>query len=198
MHLLPATLLLFCLLPLLAWSAEDYYKLLGIDKDADERQIKSAYRKLSKKWHPDKNPGDDSASKKFVEIASAYEALIEPETRRIYDQYGHEGLEQHKQGGGRGGGHHHDPFDLFSQFFGGSGRFQHGERRGPNMEVRIAVPLRDFYTGREHEFTVEKQAICSTCEGSGSADGKTDTCGACGGRGMRVQKHMLAPGIFQQ
>ena len=66
------------------------------------------------------------------------------------------------------------------------------------MEVRVTVPLRDFYTGHEHEFSIEKQQICEECEGSGSADGAVDTCGACGGRGAVVQKHMLAPGIFQQ
>ena len=142
--------------------------------------------------------GNESASQKFVQIAEAYDALSQPETRRIYDQYGHEGLKQHQQGRGGGGGH--DPFDLFSRFFGGSGHFGHqsGQRRGPDMEVRVSVPLRDFYTGHEHEFSIEKQQICEECEGSGSADGVVDTCGQCGGRGMVVQKHMLAPGIFQQ
>lgn len=141
--------------------------------------------------------GDESAHQKFVEIAEAYEALSDGETRRIYDQYGHEGLKQHKQGGGQ---RHHDPFDLFSRFFGGGGHFGHGggQRRGPDMEVRVHIPLRDFYNGKDHEFSVEKQQICEECEGSGSADGAVDTCSQCGGRGMVVQKHMLAPGIFQQ
>ena len=121
-----------------------------------------------------------------------------PETRKIYDQYGHEGLERHKQTGGRGA--QHDPFDLFSRFFGGSGHFGHGSgvRRGQNKEARIALPLRDFYNGVEREFTLDKQVVCSSCEGSGSKDGVVDTCGSCGGTGMRIQKHMLAPGIFQQ
>ncbi|KAJ9667912.1 DnaJ- protein scj1 [Coniosporium apollinis] len=191
-----AGLLFFFLLPLLAFCAEDYYQLLGLDKSASDREIKKAYRTLSKKYHPDKNPNDEEAHHNFVAVAEAYDALIDPETRKIYDQYGHEGLSQHKQGGHR---QHHDPFDLFSRFFGGSGHFGHGgERRGPNMEVRVAVPLRDFYTGRNMEFTVKKQAICSACEGSGSKDGVVDTCKTCGGRGMRIQKHQLAPGIFQQ
>jgi len=141
--------------------------------------------------------GDESAHQKFVEIAEAYEALSDTETRRIYDQYGHEGLKQHKQGGGQ---RHHDPFDLFSRFFGGGGHFGHGggQRRGPDMEVRVHIPLRDFYNGKDHEFSVEKQQICEECEGSGSADGAVDTCAQCGGRGVVVQKHMFAPGIFQQ
>ncbi|KAF1984422.1 DnaJ-domain-containing protein [Aulographum hederae CBS 113979] len=189
------TFLLLCLLPLLASCAEDFYKLLGITRNANDKEIKKAYRQLSKKFHPDKNPGDATAEKKFVEIAEAYDVLSDSTTRKIYDQHGHEGLAQHKQGGGQ---HHHDPFDLFSRFFGGSGHFQHGERRGPNMEVKISVPLRDFYTGRDTDFAVEKQAICSACEGSGSADGVVETCQSCGGRGVKIQKHMLAPGIFQQ
>jgi len=142
--------------------------------------------------------GNDSAAEKFVQISDAYDALSTPETRKIYDQYGHEGLAQHKQGRGSGGGH--DPFDLFSRFFGGSGHFgqQSGQRRGPDMEVRVAVPLRDFYNGHEHDFSIEKQQICEECEGSGSADGAVDRCSQCGGRGVVLQKHMLAPGIFQQ
>lgn len=132
---------------------------------------------------------------KFVEVAEAYEALIEPETRKIYDQYGHEGLQQHKQGGNR---QQQNPFDLFSRFFGGGGHFGHGQRRGQDMQVRVEVPLRDFYNGAEHEITIEKQAICGTCAGSGSEDGKTEHCARCNGQGVVIQKAQLAPGIFQQ
>ncbi|EPE33373.1 Chaperone J-domain-containing protein [Glarea lozoyensis ATCC 20868] len=197
MRLPSAGFLLLCMLQL-ASCAEDFYKLLGIDKSASERDIKSAYRKLSKKYHPDKNPGNATAKQKFVEVAEAYEALSDPQSRKVYDQYGHEGLKQRQQGGGGGGGH--DPFDVFSRFFGGGGHFghQHGQRRGPDMEVRVGVPLRDIYNGHTTEFQLEKQQICEECEGSGSADGKVDTCASCGGHGVKIQKHMLAPGIFQQ
>ena len=191
-------LALICLLPLLAFCAEDFYKLLQIDKDASERQIKKAYRTLSKKYHPDKNPGNDTANKKFVEIAEAYEVLVEDETRKIYDQYGHEGIERHKKGGQRGGGGG-DPFDIFSRFFGGGGGGGGGgRRRGPSMEVRINVPLRDFYTGRDHDFKIVKQATCDKCDGSGSADGQRQQCQKCSGQGIVVQKHMVMPGMFQQ
>ncbi|GAB7360496.1 hypothetical protein MBLNU230_g8447t1 [Neophaeotheca triangularis] len=193
-----STLALLCLLVLAVLAQQDYYKLLGLDKDADDRQIKKAYRTLSRKHHPDKNPDDPESKQKFVDISDAYETLIDPELRRIYDQYGHEGVKQHQQGGQRGGGGHHDPFDLFSRFFGGGGHFGRGERRGPNSEVRITLPLRDFYTGAEHEFSLDKQAICEKCEGSGSEDGQREKCQRCNGQGAILQKHMLAPGIFQQ
>jgi DnaJ-related protein SCJ1 len=143
---------------------------------------------------------NQSAHDKFVAIAEAYETLSDEESRRIYDQYGHEGLKQHKQGGGRG--QHHDPFDLFSRFFGGSGHFGHhghsGKRQGQDKRGTITLPLRDFYNGVEKEFEIEKQVVCSACEGSGSKDGKVDTCQTCGGRGITIQRHNIAPGIFQQ
>ncbi|EAU29858.1 hypothetical protein ATEG_09667 [Aspergillus terreus NIH2624] len=180
-------------------AAEDYYKILGLDKSASERDIKRAYRTLSKKFHPDKNPGDETAQKKFVEVAEAYDVLSTPTTRKIYDQHGHEGVEQHRQGGAAGR-QAHDPFDLFSRFFGGGGHYGHapGHRRGPDMEFRVGMPLRDFYNGREATITLEKQQICDACEGTGSEDREVITCDKCSGRGMVIQKHMLAPGMFQQ
>ena len=174
------------------------HQILGVNKSATTKELKKAYRTLSKKHHPDKNPDDPSAREKFVEIADAYEILSDDETRKIYDQYGHDGLERHKKGQ-RSDGRGHDPFDLFARFFGGGGHFGGGgERKGPSMEVRVAVPLRDFYTGKEEEFSIEKQVICEACEGSGSADGHRHTCETCGGHGMIVQRAQLAPGMFQQ
>ncbi|GIJ98859.1 dnaJ-protein scj1 [Aspergillus viridinutans] len=187
----------FCLV--LALAKEDYYKILGLDRSASERDIKRAYRTLSKKFHPDKNPGDETAREKFVEIADAYDVLSTPATRKIYDQYGHEGIEQHRQGG-TAGRPANDPFDLFSRFFGGGGHFGHapGHRRGPNMEMLVGLPLQDFYTGREIRFGIEKQQICDACEGTGSEDRQVVTCPKCSGRGRIIQKHMLAPGMYQQ
>lgn len=185
-------ILLLCITTCLAATNTDLYKILQLDKSCNDRDLKRAYRTLSKKYHPDKATGDES---KFLEVTEAYEALSDPTTRKIYDQYGHEGLANHKRGGGQQA---HNPFDLFSQFFGGGGRQQQGVRRGPDMEVKLSVPLRDFYTGREVPFSLEKQQICDTCSGSGSADGQVDTCSKCSGRGVIIQKHMLAPGMFQQ
>lgn len=108
-------------------------------------------------------------------------------------------MKQHQQGGGGQGGHH-DPFDLFSRFFGGHGHFGHAHRepRGHNVEVRVEISLRDFYNGATTEFKWERQQICETCEGSGSADGEVEACGVCGGHGVRIVKQQLAPGMYQQ
>ncbi|KAF4120045.1 hypothetical protein GMORB2_3456 [Geosmithia morbida] len=191
-------LVLLLALVQLALCAQDYYKVLGVQKDATERQLKSAYRQLSKKFHPDKNPNDKSAHEKFVEVSEAYDVLGDAETRKIYDRYGHQGVESHRNG--RGGGGHHDPFDLFSRFFGGGGRGggSPGRPRGRDMEVRVQISLADFYNGGEVHFEWEKQHVCDDCDGSGSADGQVDKCHVCGGQGMRVIKQQLAPGMFQQ
>jgi|SRR5579862_7450087 len=123
-------LLLWTALALVAYCDIDYYSILGVARDADERDIKRQYRKLSKQWHPDKNRGDESAHEKFVQISEgnssslnnmltnllAYEVLSDPEKRKVYDHYGAEGLKQQQQGGGA---HMHDPFDIFAKFFGG-------------------------------------------------------------------------------
>ncbi|KAL2021803.1 hypothetical protein VTK56DRAFT_6577 [Thermocarpiscus australiensis] len=191
--------LLLCLLTLaqLALAAEDYYKILGLDRQATDKQIKSAYRQLSKKYHPDKNPGDSTAHEKFVQVSEAYEALSDAESRQIYDQYGHEGLKQRKQGGGF---QTHDPFDLFSRFFGGGGHFgnQPGQRRGPNIEVKVGIALRDFYNGATTEFRWDRQQICDECDGTGAADKVVHTCPACGGKGSRLVRSQFAPGMITQ
>ncbi|KAI5288232.1 DnaJ- protein scj1 [Ascosphaera acerosa] len=200
-------LALLVLLPL-ALGARDYYEVLGIDRSATTRDIKKAYRSLSKRYHPDKNPGDDTAQQKFVEVSEAYDVLSTKKTKEIYDKYGHEGLERHNRGGNAAGAAAHDPFDVFSRFFGfgshgghGHGHGfpgQHGQRRGPDMNLKLYLPLRDFYTGADHELSIEKQVVCDECDGTGSADRHTDTCSQCGGSGMLVRKQMFAPGIYQQ
>ncbi|GAB1315188.1 DnaJ-related protein scj1 [Madurella fahalii] len=190
-----AILLPLLALAQLAFCAEDYYKILGIDKQASDRQIKSAYRQLSKKYHPDKNPGDHTAHDKFVQVSEAYEALSDAESRKIYDQYGHEGLKQRKQGGGF---QTHDPFDLFSRFFGGGGHYQPGQRRGHNVEVKVGISLRDFYNGHTTEFQWDKQQICEECDGTGAADRVVHTCQSCGGRGSKMVRSQFAPGMVTQ
>ncbi|KAL8801856.1 MAG: hypothetical protein Q9200_006796 [Gallowayella weberi] len=161
------TFLLFALLPLIL-GAEDFYNLLGISKSASERDIKKAYRTLSKRYHPDKNPNDASAKQKFVSIADAYDALSDPTSRQIYDRYGHEGLAQHRQQSS-GGGQQHDPFDLFSRFFGGSGHFGHnqGQRRGPDMERERGRACGDMFHVRG---AWERGAETAACAGDFPAD----------------------------
>lgn len=141
--------------------------------------------------------GDDTAHENFVQVSEAYDVLSDSETRQVYDRFGHEGV-QNKRNGGNGGGH--DPFDIFSRFFGGHGHSGRGggEPRGHNVEVKIEISLRDFYNGATTEFQWNKQHICEACEGTGSADGQVHTCDACSGRGVRIQKQMIMPGMFQQ
>ncbi|KAI5462079.1 hypothetical protein BGZ63DRAFT_506942 [Mariannaea sp. PMI_226] len=193
--------LLMCLLALiqLALCAQNLYKVLGVDKSASDKELKSAYRRLSKKFHPDKNPNDDTAHDKFVEVAEAYEILSNSELRQFYDRHGYDAVKQRQNQGGNGNAGH-DPFDLFSRFFGGHGHSgrSSGEPRGHNVEVRVEISLRDFYNGATTEFQWNKQHICEKCEGSGSADGKVETCARCDGRGMLLVKKQLAPGMFQQ
>ncbi|KAH8921763.1 DnaJ-domain-containing protein [Atractiella rhizophila] len=194
--LLRALLLLFSLSFALAI---DYYKVLGLTKTADEKDIKARYRKLSRKYHPDKNPDDKEAEKKFIEVSQAYEILSDPEQRQIYDKYGEEGLKQHSQGGGHHG--FHDPFDVFSRFFGGGGfgGGGHPQRRtGPSVVADIEVDLKDMYAGKSLDFEISRKTICHQCDGSGARK-PTDikTCPHCDGKGVRLIRHQLGPGIFQ-
>jgi DnaJ-related protein SCJ1 len=127
-------------------------------------------------------------------VSEAYEALIDPQTRATYDKFGHEGLKQHQQGGGHH--NHHDPFDLFSRFFGGNGHFNQGQQRGQSIEVKLGISLRDFYTGRDTDFLWEKQHICDECDGTGAADKRVEKCPHCNGNGRVVMRRQLAPGMF--
>ncbi|AMD18574.1 HBL328Cp [Eremothecium sinecaudum] len=186
-----AGLLLF---PLLVFS-QDYYAILGVNKGATDKEIKSAYRQLSKKYHPDKNPGDESAHHHFIEVGEAYEALSDPEKRKIYDQFGAEALKN--GGGGAGGGPNggfHDPFDIFEQMFGGGaggGGFHSGGRmrkqKGQSLQVQDEITLKQYYHGTTVEFGLAMNDFCDHCQGSGSEDGKVERCAQCNGRGIVIQ-----------
>ncbi|KNE70015.1 chaperone DnaJ [Allomyces macrogynus ATCC 38327] len=177
-------------------AGEDYYKILGVDRSATKRQIKSAYKKLAIKYHPDKNPDNKAeAEDKFIKISDAYSILSDDEKRRLYDNYGEEGV---KNGGPghHGGGGHHDPFDMFNQFF----HFQHaspGEKRGPDMVVPLTVTLDELYLGTQIDVDISKQTICPHCRGSGArSSGDIGQCSSCAGRGVKLTRQMLAPGMF--
>ncbi|KAF9082823.1 DnaJ- protein scj1 [Mortierella sp. AM989] len=189
--------LILGLLATLVAAGADYYKVLGLTRSASVREIKKQYKVLSKKYHPDKNPGNKEAEERFVEVAAAYEVLSDSDKKSIYDRYGEEGLKQQQsqQGG------FHDPFDIFAQFFGGGSRHQHGaqERKGPEIRLEVEVTLEELYSGTSIEFEVSRQIICPHCNGSGAkSSDDVVTCSGCQGQGAKIVKHMLAPGMFQQ
>jgi len=196
MKLLVSLLLLAILLPLALCG--DFYELLGVPRDASESQIKKAYRKLSLKYHPDKDPSDE-AKKKFTEVSNAYEVLGDEEKRRIYDQYGEEGL---KQGGQQ---NFHNPFDIFSSFGGGGFNFRSNQgggqmqNKGPDLEIELEVTLKDLYLGKIFDVAHRKQTLCHKCRGTGAKKASdVTTCSGCKGTGMKIKVQQLGPGFVQQ
>ncbi|KAI8142736.1 hypothetical protein BJV82DRAFT_614098 [Fennellomyces sp. T-0311] len=191
--------LLLLVVLLVVEAGKDYYAILDVPRDAPKSQIKKHYKKLSRVYHPDKNPGNKEAEAKFMELSAAYEVLSDDEKRGIYDRYGEEGLEQHKNGGGGG---FHNPFDMFAQFFGGGGfggRGQEQERRGPDMQVELEVTLEDLFNGASIEVDISKQTVCDHCHGSGARRSEDiQTCPTCQGRGVTVTRVQLGPGMVQQ
>ncbi|KAI7850822.1 hypothetical protein BDC45DRAFT_487282 [Circinella umbellata] len=194
--------LLLLVILIIVEAGKDYYNILDVPRDASKSQIKKHYKKLSRVYHPDKNPGNKDAEEKFMELSNAYEILMDDEKRGIYDRYGEEGLEQHKNGGGGGG--FHNPFDMFAQFFGGGGGGFGGgraqqERKGPDMQVELEVSLEDLYNGATVELDVSKQTVCDHCHGSGARRSEDiQTCQTCQGRGVTVTRVQLGPGMVQQ
>ncbi|RCK57726.1 DnaJ-related protein SCJ1 [Candida viswanathii] len=177
-------------------SEKDFYKVLGIEKSASDKEIKSAFRQLTLKYHPDKNPGDEAAHDKFLEIGEAYEILSDPEKRRNYDQFG--------DPNGQPQQHHFDFGDMFGNFFGGHHGGAHGQqqrqgkRKGDSSQLSLHIPLVDFYNGKIIEFDVEMQNECTACDGTGSKDKERKTCDKCHGTGQITVLHQLAPGMVQQ
>ncbi|TNY23623.1 DnaJ-domain-containing protein [Rhodotorula diobovata] len=180
----------------------DYYKVLGVSKSVGDKELKKAYRvrsptssKLSKQYHPDKNDSEE-AKTKFLEVSRAFEVLSDPEKRKTYDRFGEEGLKQQEGGGGGGG----DPFNIFRNAFGfGGGGGGQQQRRGQNMLAEIEVDLKAMYEGDSLKFSVARKAVCEQCDGTGARSEKDIvTCPVCEGRGIRLVRHQLGPGIFQQ
>ncbi|KAJ1919958.1 DnaJ- protein scj1 [Mycoemilia scoparia] len=190
-------------------AGKDYYNILGISRNANEREIKKAYRQLSKKYHPDKNSGDKKAEAMFIEVAQAYEVLSNKEKRDVYDRYGEEGVKNFGEGGsggGGGGGGFHDPFDIFSQFFGGGGGFgfgghhhhRHQRPRGKDIKIDLMLTLEEIHLGGNIEIEVAKQTICDVCGGTGAhSHDHINTCPDCQGNGFKVVRQVLGPGIVQ-
>lgn len=180
-------------------SKRDYYEILGVSKDADEKDIKKAYRRVAMKYHPDRNPDDPDADNKFKEATEAYDILMDNEKRGAYDRYGHAGVDPSMGGGGfGGGGNFSDIFgDVFGDIFGGGGgggRGPGGPQRGSDLRYTLDISLEDAVKGTTVEIRVPSLSSCDKCGGSGAKKGSSPTtCGTCGGAGqVRMQQ-----GFFQ-
>jgi molecular chaperone DnaJ len=180
----------------------DYYEILGIEKNADASEIKKAYRKLAMKYHPDKNPDDKAAEKKFKEASEAYEVLSDADKRSKYDSYGHAGLEGAFGGGGFDWGnfsHFSDIEDIFGGdglggiferlFGGGMGRGTSRTRRnkGEDLQLSLSLTLEEISKGVKKKLKINIKDRCDACRGTGSADGNTTTCPQCHGSGQVMQ-----------
>lgn len=178
----------------MAENKRDYYEVLGLEKNADDAAIKKAYRALAKKYHPDMNPGDAEAEKKFKEASEAYAILSDAEKRRQYDQFGHAAFDGGSGGPGGfdfSGADFSDIFgDLFGDFFGGGrrgGSRNNGPMKGANLRTNVRITFEEAVFGCEKEIELNVKENCKTCNGSGAKKGTTpETCGKCGGKGQVV------------
>ena len=190
----------------MAESKRDYYEVLGVEKNADEATLKKAYRQLAKKYHPDVNPGDAEAEKKFKEASEAYAVLSDPDKRRQYDQFGHSAFE----GGGAGGAGGFDfsgmdMGDIFGDIFGdlfGGGRRRGGDsgaRRGASLRAIVKVDFKEAVFGCEKEIDITLKDECTTCGGTGARPGTSPTtCTKCGGKGKVMYTQQSLFGMMQQ
>ena len=196
---------------------EDYYRTLGVDRGADAKTIKTAYRQKARKFHPDVNK-EPGAEDTFKKISNAYEVLSDDQKRRIYDQFGEAGLKGGMGGGpgGAGGFEYGDPFDIFSQFFGGGmggmggfggmggdprGGGARGRRPVPGEDERadLQLPFLEAVFGCQKEIEVSRLASCDKCTGSGVEPNTTPvTCNTCGGSGQVVTTAQTPLGMLRQ
>jgi len=174
----------------------DYYEILGVSKDAKTDDIKKAYRRLAREHHPDvSKDAKEVAEEKFKEVSEAYEVLSDEGKRRTYDQYGHAGVNQQFRGGGfswEDFTHFDDIRDIFGSsggsifdmFFGGSRRQRNAPAQGESLRYDVRLTLNEVLTGMTEEIQVPRSSVCADCKGTGGKDGKTETCGQCGGSGQ--------------
>ena len=193
----------------MAETKRDYYEVLGVSKDADEATLKKAYRQVAKKYHPDMNPGDAEAEKKFKEASEAYAILSDPEKRRQYDQFGHAAFEGGGAGGAGGfggfdfgGADFSDIFgDIFGDLFGGGGRrgrASQGPMKGANIRKSVRITFEEAVSGCEKELEVVLKDPCSKCNGTGAKPGTSpETCPKCGGKGQVVYTQQSFFGTVQ-
>ncbi len=180
----------------------DYYEVLGVERNASDSELKSAYRKLAKKYHPDMNPGDKEAEVKFKEASEAYSVLSDAEKRRQYDQFGHSAFE----GGAGGGGFDFSGMDMgdifgdiFGDFFGGRSRTQRsGPMKGQNIRTSVRITFEEACFGTEREVDISFKEECKSCHGSGAKAGTSPvTCSKCGGKGQVVFSQQSLFGMVQ-
>lgn len=191
----------------MAEQKRDYYEVLGVDRGADDASIKKAYRQLAKKYHPDMNPGDAEAEKKFKEASEAYAILSDPDKRRQYDQFGHSAFEGGGAGGGFGGfdfsgADFSDIFgDIFGDFFGGGSRSSgrnNGPMKGANLRTSVRISFEEAVFGVDKEIELTLKDTCKTCGGNGAKPGTSpETCHKCGGRGQVVTQHSTPFGTIR-
>ena len=192
----------------MAESKRDYYEVLGVSKDADEATLKKAYRQVAKKYHPDMNPGDAEAEKKFKEASEAYAVLSDPEKRRQYDQFGHAAFDGSAGAGGGYGGFDFngadfgDIFgDIFGDLFGGgrrAGRANQGPMKGMNIRKSVRITFEEAVFGCEKELDVVLKDPCPKCNGTGAKPGTSpETCPKCGGKGQVVYTQQSFFGTVQ-
>ncbi|MCL2163744.1 MAG: molecular chaperone DnaJ [Oscillospiraceae bacterium] len=187
----------------------DYYEILGVEKKASDDDIKKAFRRLAKKYHPDKNPGDKSAETKFKEVNEAYNVLSDAEKRSRYDQFGHAGVDPNSFAGGGGfgggfGGFDFDFGDIIDSVFGGFGGFggrsssrRNAPRKGADIKYTVDVTFEEAAFGVEKEINVSRTEKCPKCDGSGAKEGSRPvTCSKCGGTGQVNVRQNTAFGQF--
>lgn len=178
---------------------KDYYKILGVEKGASKEEIKKAYKKLAKKFHPDLNKDNPEAEAKFKEINEAASTLTDADKRSRYDQFGSDGMNGGGAGGfggGFGGAGGFDMNDIFDSFFGGGGRSRNrGPRPGADLRFDIEITLEQAATGMEKELNLEKEDTCEKCNGDGGTGVKT--CSTCNGQGQVLSQKRTPFGVFQ-
>ncbi|MDA8227053.1 MAG: molecular chaperone DnaJ [Desulfitobacterium hafniense] len=169
---------------------KDYYEVLGVSRTATEAELKQAYRKLARQYHPDVNPGNKEAEEKFKEVTEAYNVLSDPDKKARYDQFGHAGVDPNQAGGfggGFGGGDFGGFGDIFDMFFGGGmgGQRRNGPQRGADLRYDMTVSFEEAAFGIEKEIEIPRHENCPDCQGSGAAAGThPTTCPECGGSGQ--------------